>query len=225
MGGKNVKNTILEKMLEIIAPHPCYSCDKGGNILCYSCKNDIENEPITLCSGCFLPILGTCKCDTGRVWVVGARHGGLKRVVDAFKFERVQSAAPHLAELLHYRVPILPPNTVVVPVPTRGAHIRQRGYDHALLLAQSFAKLRNYEVSCVLGTSLKKAQHNLGKDDRKMQADQGFYITGKLETGRPHLIVDDIITTGSTISAVRSLIESAGVKTIFMSSLAYQALD
>lgn len=212
-------------MLDILAPHLCYSCQKNSNILCDSCKYDIENEPLTLCASCFSPLLGTCRCDAERVWVVGARQDGLKRVIDAFKFERVQSAATHLAELLHYRFPLLPADTVIVPVPTRTAHIRQRGYDHALLLAQALANLRGYDVSRSAATSLVGAQHHLGKNDRKTQADQGFFIDGSLDASRPHLILDDIITTGATIGAVRSVIQSAGVKTVFIGALAYQALD
>lgn len=225
MGGKNVKNTMIGKVLDILAPHPCFGCEKIGKILCERCEHDIENEPLTVCRDCFSPLTDGCRCDTGKAWVVGWRTGVLKRIIDAYKFERVRQAVYPLALLLDTRLPLLPAETVIVPVPTRPAHIRQRGYDHLLLLAREVARLRDLEIHQAVGTSMRKAQHFLTKSERSQQTADGFFLTKNLDTTRPYLILDDIITTGATLRAMTGLLQTAGAQTVWIAALARQPLD
>ncbi len=167
MGGHNVKNTIVERLVGLLTPNLCCGCGRNGSILCGDCKYDIISEPFLGCVACGAPQLSGICVEHGvayeRAWVVGTRQGVLRRLIDLYKFQRVRSAVHSIAELLDARLPELPSNAVIVPVPTARSHIRQRGYDHCLLIALQFAWLRGLDVSPLLERVSNATQHLVGK--------------------------------------------------------------
>lgn len=231
MGGVNVKNTIIEAFLQKVAPHPCFGCEKMGTVLCLNCKYNIISEPFSGCCLCGnVSNLGICAqhdVPICKAWVVSERVTVLKRVIDAYKFEFVKAAAHRLVDLLDDSLPLLPKNMVIVPVPTASSHIRQRGFDHLDVLARLFAQRRGLRVARVLERSSAKTQHELNKAERQAEAGGAFQITKGLEidSHTPLLILDDIITTGSTVSSIAQVLGKAGAKNIFVAALAYQPLD
>lgn len=231
MGGLNVKNTMIEALLQKVAPHPCFGCGKMGTPLCDNCKYNISSEPF---SGCILcgdvdpeGICAQHDVPICKAWVASERLTVLKRVIDAYKFEHVKAASNSLTDLLDSRLPLLPKNTVIVPIPTVSSHIRQRGYDHIDILTRLLAKRREFPVGYLLERSSNATQHHLNKSERQQEASSAFQITKdvKIDPDTPLLIVDDIITTGSTISSAAAVLANAGAKTIFVAALAYQPLD
>ena len=231
MGGINVKNTMTEALMRHIAPHPCFGCGKIGTTLCHNCKYNIINEPFFGCilcgnvsreSVCVRHDTPICKA-----WVVSERVTVLKRVIDAYKFEYVKAAAHMLIDLLDAQLPLLPSNTVIVPVPTASSHIRQRGYDHLDILARLLSLRRGLPIARLVERSSAKTQHQLNKIERQKEAGDAFYVaeSAYIDATTPLLILDDIITTGSTITSVAQVLAEAGAQTIFVAALAYQPLD
>jgi ComF family protein len=231
MGGINVKNTMIEALLLKVAPHLCFGCGKTGTTLCHNCKYNITSELFLGCVLCGdISPEGICaQHDTPicKVWVVSKRLTVLKRVVDAYKFENVKAASRVLVDLMDTRLPLLPVGTVIVPIPTASSHIRQRGYDHIHILARLLAQKREMPIAHLLQRSSGVTQHRLNKAQRQQEADGAFYIleTATINPDTPLLIIDDIITTGSTISSAAKVLANAGAKTIFVVALAYQPLD
>ena len=215
--------------MQKVAPHPCFGCGKIGTTLCNNCKYNIISEPFSGCILCgkvgseaicahhYVPI---CKA-----WVVSDRTTVLRRVIDAYKFEYVKATVHSLVDLLDASLPMLPANTRVLAIPTAKAHVRQRGFDHMDILAKLFAKRRNIELTYPLERLSSKTQHQLNKTQRQAEAKMAFRVKHDLETDIPLLILDDIVTTGSTITSAAQVLADAGVKTIFVVALAYQPLD
>ncbi len=226
MGGINVKNTIVERVLQIVAPHPCLGCGKVGAVLCQYCKYDISHEPFFGCIVCQAPSLaGICEEHAGpieRVFVVGERQGVLERAVNDFKFHNKRSAAWQLAELLDTRLPYLNENTIITPIPTVRSHSRVRGYDHALLLASLLASRRSVPLVQPLVRATNTTQHTVDKVTRLRQAAEAF---GRIVTvdvrGKTVVLVDDVITTGATVMAAAGLLRAAGAR-VWVVALAYE---
>lgn len=231
MGGLNVKNTMVEVLMEKVAPYPCFGCGKIGTVLCENCKYNITSESF---SGCILcgkvAPEGVCvRHDTTicKAWVVSQRVTVLKRVIDAYKFEYAKAAAHTLVDLIDTTLPLLPANTVVVPVPTAPSHIRQRGYNHLDILARLLSERRGLPIVRLLERSSVKSQHQLNKVERQDEASHAFRVADGIEVppDTPLLVLDDIITTGSTVSSVANILAKSGAQTIFVAALAYQPLD
>lgn len=229
MGGENVKNTIVERVLQIVAPHPCSGCAKVGTLLCPDCKNNIIHEPFLGCILCAAPqISGICRVHDSpiaRAFTVGARTGTLKTLINRYKFEHTKAAVYPLAELFDEMLPILPSTIELVPIPTVRSHIRERGYDHVDLLVRQLSIVRELPVARVLRRRSNKTQHIVGKRERESQAEGAFVVRpGFLLKGKTLLLVDDIVTTGATLQAAALVLRNAGA-TVWVATLAYQPLD
>ena len=217
--------------MDKVAPHPCLGCGKIGTVLCDNCKYNISHEPFSGCLMCAKVCLeATCPehdVPICKAWIVGERRGDLLNAIDAYKFQNIKAAVRSLVDLLDERLPILPNDLIIVPVPTLSSHVRQRGYDHLDLLAKVLAHKRNLKVGRIVERSSGKTQHTLNRLQRQSEAQKTFSlaINTVISPSTPLLVLDDIITTGSTVKAITKLLSEAGAQNIFVASLAYQPID
>ena len=66
--------------------------------------------------------------------------GALKSLINNYKYNSVRACGDALAELLAECINI--ESAVVVPLPTIGKHVRERGFDHTKLLARKLVRLK-----------------------------------------------------------------------------------
>jgi len=159
-----------------------------------------------------------------RAWVVGEREGVLQRLVGLYKFERAKSAYVELGDLMLSVLPELPANTVILPIPTTPSRIRERGYDHMLLVTRYVAKDRGLECRQILKRKTNTKQRQSNAETRKVQASQAFYVDSDLDPTVPYLIIDDVMTTGATIKYASQAMLSAGAKNVWVAIIARQKL-
>lgn len=220
---------MIDRLLQIIAPHYCYGCGILPSPLCPNCKYDIEDEPFSGCVMCAAPtavgICHTCSSAFSRAWCVSERSGPMKRLINAYKFERVRSAYAPLADSLDASLPELPRQTVLVPVPTIAAHIRIRGYDQVDLICHRLATRRSLPVERVLTRASISQQRGHSRKERFDQARAAFRCDRVLDSTRTYMLIDDVITTGATITYAAQALRNAGAKDVWIAVLARQPLD
>ncbi len=103
------------------------------------------------------------------------------------------------------------PNYLVVPVPTATSRVRQRGFDHSILLAKHLARQLNLNYSQTLGRLGQASQVGTGRADRlKQPAGQYFVRTPWQVRGQSILLIDDVITTGGTLLSATQELRRAG---------------
>lgn len=122
-------------------------------------------------------------------------------------------------------LPELPAETVVVPIPTVRAHIRQRGYDHALLLARYIAQERNLACAQPLERRTATTQRGVDRKARRIQAEAAFRVSTGLQPDVPYLLIDDVVTTGATLRYGAKALKSAGATTVWAAAVARQPLN
>ena len=220
---------MIDALLSAIAPHSCYGCGEVGLILCDHCTNDIKDEPYLRCIFCLrltsqgaLCALCAERHDLLSAWCVAERRSTLRTALDAYKFERVQAASEIFARLLDESVPLLEADVVVTSIPTVPAHIRERGYDHAGLIAKKFAKLRGLTYRPLLDRTDTHTQHFSTRRERVAHAERAFQARSCAERV---LLVDDIVTTGATIQAAARVLTRAGAQEVCVGIIARQPLD
>ena len=220
---------MIDNFLSIIAPHHCCGCDKIGNLLCDNCKYNIVSEQKMVCIVCGRPtgrtwLCNTCRTPYQRVWVVGEREGVLQRLVGLYKFSRSRAAYKVIGDLLLAVLPELPDNTVIVPVPTVSGHIRERGYDHMLLIAKYVVKKRNLICQQLVGRKTATKQRQSTAIQRAKQAKSAFEVRGEVYDDKIYLIIDDVVTTGATIKYAAKALRDAGAKNVWVAVVARQVL-
>lgn len=223
---QNVKITMLDKVLTYLAPHPCFGCEKWGQPLCDNCKYNIESEPFLGCIACGSPagrqgVCGSCRFYQ-KAWCVGARHEILEQLIDAYKFERMQAAHLPLSGLLAAVTPVLPPETIIVPIPTIRRHVRQRGYDHTRMIAKRLAGLKQVAYGPILERKNQSVQRGATRAERVHQAKEAFIVREALPADRPYLIVDDVVTTGATLRYAAKALHDAGAQHVWVAAIARQ---
>jgi len=225
----NVKNTILDTLLSLVAPHLCSGCGQIGTSFCDNCKYDITQEPFSGCILCDkLSASGVCKehkVAFNQAWIVGARSGALQRLIGGFKFRNMKASSFDLADLLHQRLPQLPLTTIIVPIPTTPIHIRERGYDHMYLIATQLGVLRHSPVQKLLVRQHALVQHHARREDRLVQASKAFKVDGVVDSNATYLLIDDVVTTGATIQNAAQLLKNAGATTVWVAATSRQPLD
>lgn len=224
----NVKNTMIDMALSFIAPHPCCGCGKLQGLLCEDCKYDIISETFSGCIGCGRPVgvsrvCGRCRTPYSRTWCVGERSGILEEIINQYKFERAQEAHKIMADLLVTVLPELPENVIIVPVPTIATHIRQRGYDHTLLLAKALGRrVRRPVAASSLVRITQTKQREASRSVRIAQAKRAFRAKG-INTSACYLLIDDVVTTGATVKYAAKALKDAGAQDVWVAAIARQS--
>jgi len=157
--------------------------------------------------------------------MVSTRSGALEKLINGYKFERQKAAAKQCAQLLHSRVGALPENTIIVPIPTAATHIRQRGYDHMRLIAEQLAQRADLPCSLLLARQHSLTQVGATKQQRQRQAHSAFSAVRSLDSSKTYLLIDDVVTTGATLTAGIVALRAAGARKIIVAALARQTLD
>lgn len=231
-----MKNTTKWDLVDLICPHTCRGCGELGAVLCERCKKYILDEHVEICPICKKIVAETkesvqkvrivdleaeskfCEgCDSPfeMCWVVGWREGALAKVVKDFKYKSVRAAGGVLAELVDMVLPRDFSDMTVVPLPTIGRHVRERGLDHTKILAKKLAKMRNWRVDMALARATDAVQVGTNAVKRKSQADSTYDVVKKLDPEGRYLLIDDIWTTGATMQAAAKKMREAGAKKIY----------
>lgn len=227
---QNVKSTMINYLLSSLAPHYCRACGEIGTALCDNCKYDISCEDFYACIACgqnssLHNICINCTLPYDKAWCVGERSSTLERLIDDFKFYGVYDAHRSLGDLLLGTISQLPPETIIVPVPTVSSHVRERGYDHTALIARYMAKRRGLKMRRVLRRVTSTKQRDAGRQQRITQAKAAFAVNGEIDSSVPYLLVDDVVTTGATIYYAAATLRTAGAREVWVAVIARQPLD
>ena len=105
----------------------------------------------------------------------------------------------------------------LVPVPMHRMRLMRRKYNQASLLAQAIGKLHKIPAEVLLLRKLKDTppQHGLAAVIRKKNVRGSFSVTDTEKVqGKVITLVDDVITTGTTIAACASALADAGAREI-----------
>ncbi len=112
---------------------------------------------------------------------------------------------------------VITPIDIVLSVPLHIKKWQVRGYNQAHLIAKSFADELSLPYDENLVIRVKNNDSQMGKtgSQRRKNLANAFALQGKLASHVKHvLLVDDVVTTGTTASEISKLLKQAGVETV-----------
>lgn len=185
--------------------------------LCMRCGKPLETEDEEYCTAC---LIADRAWDAGRsVYPYrGAAGGAIRRVKQEGTVEFVRFFGKQLAAV---KMKAFPENgeMCIVPVPLHKSKLRRRGFNQARLLAEAVALETGLPVRELLFKTKKtKDQKQLALEQRKKNLSDVYRVKEtEKAAGLPEtvLLLDDIITTGSTLTACAKALKEAGVKTVY----------
>ncbi|MDX6557327.1 MAG: hypothetical protein QOF72_376 [Blastocatellia bacterium] len=241
-------SSLYDAALALVYPQACAVCGQSvesrhDGVACVSCwqTTRVFKEEDTLCWKCGLfteaavtsdrrQSIRCGRCDDNAF--TGARacgfyEGALRASIIELKREpHVATRLVHLMFTTQQREPLKSAN-LIIPVPLHPERERERGFNQAWLLARELARLSGLPLdahSVVRRTHT--SRHRAGMDARarrKSVADAFAVRHPKLVAGRRVLLVDDVFTSGATVSACAAALKDAGAEEVFVLTLARPA--
>ncbi len=167
------------------------------------------------------------------VFAWGAYGGILKRAIAAMKYENQPQIARPLGQWLGeawLNSPKSDRQLVVVPIPLHLSKQKQRGYNQAALIAESFCqttglKLKPNGLARVRAT---EAQFGLSASEREKNLTEAFALGKEFRQCRPDvpvLLIDDIYTTGATAKSAVEALRKCGITVYGLAAVATAVKD
>ena len=161
----------------------------------------------------------------------GSYAGGLRELIHLLKYEQVRPAANVLGRMLSEAIAVLQPlfgpiPVVVVPVPLHAAKLRHRGFNQSELIARAALKLLRSSALVLKPTLLQRrrdtpSQTGLTSHQRRENIRGAFSIANNSPmSGQQVLLVDDVFTTGTTVSECARVLRRAGVSKVWAATVA-----
>lgn len=204
-------------LLDLLLPPKCAFCgkllDRAGDGVCPRCKTDLpyRNPPLVQ--------MGDFPCAVA-FYYEAAVHTGIREMKFQGKSWRAGIFGRYVAQAARALDGSF---DAVTYAPVSWRRNFTRGYDQSKLLARTVAR----ELSLPLTATLRKTRHNppqsrLNNAARRVENVHGVYAALHPErvTGKRLLLVDDVVTTGSTLRACRETLLHAGAASVACAALA-----
>jgi ComF family protein len=167
-----------------------------------------------------------------RATAYGSYEGGLRELIHLLKYEKVRPAANVLGRMLAEAIADLDASfggaeLLVVAVPLYSRKERQRGFNQSELIARVAVKLGSARDRLTLDSAVlvrcreTQSQTGLTRHQRRENI-RGAFVVAKPEKllGREVLLVDDVFTTGTTVSECARVLRRAGASKVWVATVA-----
>lgn len=184
-----------------LAPPVCASCGRPCRpeaIVCTRCARRLAGAD---------PIAGNGPPGIDRAWSSAPHEDVARSLVTALKFRRLLPVTGLMADRIHWLAPADLLSGAIVPVPTAPLRARARGFDPAGELAAALAERTELPLAPCL------ARRGVGRQLGRRRARRIGHPPRIRTVGaapRSALIVDDVLTTGATLSACARALRAAG---------------
>jgi len=193
--------SLLQAFATALVPPLCAACGRGCRpeaILCTRCSRRLADAE---------PLEGRGAPGLDRAWASAPHESVARDLVTALKLRRLLPVADLMADRIHWLAPATLLSGTIVPVPTAPLRSAIRGFDPAAEIAAALAQRTKLPIQACL------ARRGGGRQVGKRRTDRIGHppliqARGKAPAGV--LLIDDVLTTGSTLAACARALRQAG---------------
>ena len=216
--------SVTKNFVNLIYPLRCAACGKSLNPVdefgvCRVCLNKIRRNPKPYSRSCGLFFFE-------KAYSACLYEGALKELIRLFKYKGRISLAKILSKLMIDFIKendeILYGIDIITFVPIQARRLRERGFNQSRALALNLSKEFGIPVTDALKkTKLTKPQNELTRNERLTNLKNAFKARGRLKLkGNAILLIDDVMTTGATLSECSKVLLDAGAESVRCLTLA-----
>lgn len=242
-----VTATAFQTALRLIYPPSCTIC--GTQVesdfgLCGTCWRETPFISGLCCDACGAPLPGEARdeiefCDdclaTARPWSRGRaavlyKDNGRKLVLALKHGDRHDVVKPAASWMMRAAQPLLRNDVLIVPVPLHWSRMLRRRFNQAALLAQAIAGETGLTCcpDALVRSHRTRSLDGLGKDERFTTVSDAISVHPRrkgLVKGRSVILVDDVMTSGATLSVATQACCAAGTEDVCILALARVSKD
>lgn len=216
---------MLKLISRLLVPDCCVLCNKEGSGLCNVCDGSLEKhqKACYLCNAMTADgrVCSSCQWRTRvrRTTILWNYQGNTEKVVHGLKYEGRDDVAKAVAvSFVRLGLPYFDLITFVPDTPTRR---RQRGYVAPQIIARELSRMTYKPYVELLSRSAHTPQVGAGREARWRQVENNFSTKHPaLLEGKRILLVDDVITTGATVTECARMLKLAGSGPVFVAAVA-----
>ncbi len=202
----------LQSLSSILFPPLCYICKKRDALLCRSCISSLARS-----------------IDTESLYIYSSfsyRDPHIKKILHAIKYFHKKDLLNPLALVLAEDMKKQGYSGLLIPVPMSPVRKYIRGYNQAEELTKILSRITGlpYATGILKRSLITKRQVTMStKKERLQNPKRTFHLTSKKDIlkNKNIILVDDITTTGATLSEARSMLLGAGAKNVQAVTLAH----
>lgn len=244
----------LSYIPDLILPRSCPICGASrppgaAGSVCRLCIQSLERTPSPKCPTCGKPfhskttllhspnhICAEClehppAYDSARA--IGPYNGSLRELIQLFKFRGRPAIAAELGKELaqlasqEYAGLVSEEDTLVTFVPIDQKRWRERGFDQAKILAQSTAEHLKLKFTPTIERKKSASPQTALSASQRRGNLRGVFFISKPESvsGKNVLLVDDVLTTGSTVSSCSRVLKRAGAKSVCILTICHTVVQ
>ena len=222
---------MLKSIIDLLFPKYCLLCGKQGSSICDYCKRKLIPS-LPECYKCrrLSPVYKThTKCkdlsSLDSVFWGWQYDKDSSNLIKSFKYKGAFTLSKEISEILCRRILETNflgqfTNPLLIPIPIHKTKERERGFNQSLLLSSSISEILNIPLreDLLFRTVNGSAQAQKGKFERRFLPSNTFIFDFKHSQNQEIILIDDVITTGSTLDTAAKAIKS-GNKDIKISAI------
>lgn len=240
-----VVKQLLHALLDVILPPLCHIChsfipNAGKLHICPACRDGLPLVAAPLCPICGISFIGAggdhlCgACLTHPPHFDSARahflyEGAIRELIHSFKYNyhtQLRNPLAHLAlEGMRGFLTDCEPH-LIVPVPLHCSRLRQRGFNQAVLLGRVISSQLSLPMlpEALARTRQTEPQIKLSSTERRLNVKGAFKVNRADHiAGKRILLLDDVMTTGSTMNECAKELKKAGAEVVIAATVARTA--
>ncbi len=218
---------VLADLIALAVPPSCAACRAPGRradaVLCGACRRALPWLTRTpCCARCALPLPHAGRRCPARdapfdlAWSAVAYEGVARDVMHALKFRSARPLAVVMAAQICANAPpeLFAAGAALVPVPAHPGRRRRRGFDPAELLARALARRSGLPLAAALRRDADSGARQLGASRELRRTPGRLGISARGPAPRAVLLIDDVHTTGATLSGCSQALREAGAQRV-----------
>lgn len=216
--------TIWSSFVELIYPRTCIACQRK-----------LIHQEVFLCTGCLIilprsndafrlenrtqSLFHKVAIQKAASYLLFSKEGVLQPIIHELKYHHNPDVGVFLGRLAYEETKdsgFFQDIDLLLPIPLHPKKQKKRGYNQAQCIAQGISESAQIPMvtACIRRTQNNPSQTSLSKQEREKNVANIFTCTNRnILTNKHILIIDDVITTGSTIiSCIQSIQDISNIK-------------
>ena len=191
-------------LLNVLLPTPCVICSKLGAPLCRSCSDNFQ--------------LNFRQIELSEVsgFAISDYSTEAASIINNLKEKGITSLTPSIATFAKAFWPEELKDAILVPIPSSPSNSKKRGYSHTSLIAKALARqlpgLRTRELLRSRAKRLDLVGLSPGQRVENMQGAFRADFRGFHPNGRPLMLIDDVLTSGATMTEATTCLRASGLE-------------